>query len=185
MPKVEPKKIVNLTELTVHVVTCFRRAQISVTFTKKCSKPLSSNEIVDFVHNLDSDDEATGIDIYIDPPGDGLVSDSDSGDETNASFENLSRRQLLAPTELVLHGNKDNDDNESEDNLPLFALASQNTISDVPLSSRPGQPQARKWVKRDLSKMDNEWIAPPPRSVVTYEMRRIQSLSLNYFLVTK
>ncbi|CAB3229989.1 unnamed protein product [Arctia plantaginis] len=81
-----------------------------------CSKLLSTNEIVDFVHNLDSDDEATGIDIYIDPPGDGLVSDSDSGDETNANFENVSRRQLLAPAELVLRGNKDNDDNESEDN---------------------------------------------------------------------
>lgn len=67
----------------------------------------------------------------------------------------------------MLHGNKDNDDSESEDDLPLSALANRNTTSDVPLSSRLGQPQARKWVKRDLSRMDNEGIVPPPRSVVT------------------
>ncbi|CAK1601937.1 unnamed protein product [Parnassius mnemosyne] len=151
---------------SVQVVTSLRQAEIMATFTKKWSRPLSTNE-VDIVHNLDSDDEATGIDIYIDPPGDGLVSDSDSGDKTNVSFDNLSRRQLLAPAELVLHGNKDNDNSESEDDLPLSALATQNTTLNVPLSSQPGQPQARKWVKRDLCRMDNEWIAPLPRSVVT------------------
>ncbi|CAG4987815.1 unnamed protein product [Parnassius apollo] len=113
------------------------------TFTKKWSRPLSTNEIVDIVHNLDLDDKATGIDIYIDPPGDGLVSDSDSGDETNVSFDNLLRRQLLAPAELVLHGNKDNDNSDSEEDLPLSALASRNTASDLPLPSQTGQPQAR------------------------------------------
>ncbi|CAK1592119.1 unnamed protein product [Parnassius mnemosyne] len=53
---------------SVQVVTSLRHAEIMATFTKKWSRPLSTNEIVDIVHNLDSDDEATGIDIYIDPP---------------------------------------------------------------------------------------------------------------------
>lgn len=64
-------------------------------FDFRWCKPLTTNEIVDIVNDLESEDEATAVDIYIDPPGDGLVSDLDSGDEANVSFENLSRRQLF------------------------------------------------------------------------------------------
>ncbi|GBP17677.1 hypothetical protein EVAR_8667_1 [Eumeta japonica] len=62
--------------------------------------PLTTNEFVDIINNLNSDDEATGINIYIDPPGGGLVSGLDSGDKTNVRFDHLSRRQLLAPDKL-------------------------------------------------------------------------------------
>lgn len=137
------------------------------------SKSLTTNEIVDIVNDLDSDNEVTGLDIYIEPPGDGLVSDSDSGDETNVSFENLSGRQLLAPAELVLHGvnvddDTDSDEFDEEDDHPLSEYQTRrDRTSEIPSSSRSRRKQTRKWVKQDLPILANEWITPPPRSVVT------------------
>ncbi|CAG5056429.1 unnamed protein product [Parnassius apollo] len=108
-------------------------------FSKFCSNFrwntwLTTNEIVDIINDLASDDEATAADIYIDPPGDGLVSDSDSGDERNVSFENLSRRQLLAPAELTLHGKNVSDGSESEEEA-LGPITSRTVTDSQSISS--------------------------------------------------
>ncbi|CAK1585629.1 unnamed protein product [Parnassius mnemosyne] len=151
---------------------------------KKWNTWLTTNEIVDIINDLASDDEATAADIYIDPPGDGLVSDSDSGDERNVSFENLSRGQLLAPAELTLHGKNVSDGSESEeealgpitsrtvtDSQSLSNRRRSRSLIDNPLFPPPPPPRSpkvvRKWVKRDLSQLHDEWIAPLPRSVIT------------------
>ncbi|CAG9781784.1 unnamed protein product [Diatraea saccharalis] len=42
---------------------------------------LTTNEIIEVLEELDPDEHVQGIEVYMDPPGDGLVSDGDSGEE--------------------------------------------------------------------------------------------------------
>lgn len=74
-----------------------------------------TNEIIDELENLDSDDETRGVDIFIEPPGSGRVSDGDSGDEEDVYFHHLSRRQLLAPASIILRRPLAEDTTSSED----------------------------------------------------------------------
>lgn len=108
-------------------------------FDFRWSKPLTTNEIVDIVNDIEPEEEVTAADIYIDPPGNGLVSDSDSGDETNISFENLLSRQLLAPAELVLRcisDDSDDDSSDSEDDIPLSEYLSWTSTFQLPSLAR-------------------------------------------------
>lgn len=100
-----------------------------------------------------------GADVYIDPPGNGNVSDGDSGDEDFINFDQLSRNQLLAPAELTLRRSQDNDDDEEVLGVPL---TSRSTVSSIKTARR-------KWVKRDLPQNGREWFSPLPRSVLAVD----------------
>ena len=47
------------------------------------------------------DDDVVSADVYIAPPSDGNVSEEDSGDENDGTFDNLSGNQLRASAEVV------------------------------------------------------------------------------------
>ncbi|GBP62911.1 hypothetical protein EVAR_42726_1 [Eumeta japonica] len=103
------------------------------------STPWTSNEIVDIVNNLNSDDEATDTDIYIDP----------HGDETKVIFENLSQSQLSAPAEPVLSSYNDDDDSQSEmvKNINRAAPAPQRRPQILNLA----MPEALKDILQDVN----------------------------------
>lgn len=63
---------------------------------------LSTNEIADVLESVDDEDDIQGIDVYIDPPCTGTVSDDHSGVEDSDNKNRLKRRQLLAPAETVV-----------------------------------------------------------------------------------
>lgn len=52
---------------------------------------------------IEEDDEITGGDIFIQPPSEGLVSDEDSGDDSEVTINNLTRNQLHAAADAKVH----------------------------------------------------------------------------------
>ncbi|XP_050338063.1 uncharacterized protein LOC126764418 [Bactrocera neohumeralis] len=67
----------------------------------------NTDEMLDYLESLQSDDE--DIDkVYLEPPDEGQVSDEDPGEEDcGGTIENLSKKQLQAPCELVCTTNDD------------------------------------------------------------------------------
>lgn len=61
----------------------------SLLFISRSNRPLTTNDIVEVLENLDFDDDILGADIFIDPPGNGMVSDGDSGEEEDIFFHHL------------------------------------------------------------------------------------------------
>lgn len=148
---------------------------------------LSTNEIVDVLESSMGDDEGLqNIEVYLDPPCDGAISDGDSGDENCGDIERLNRHQLLAPAELILQHTQDIQECEVPDSvstaLPPAGQSStrlsriQSATLEVPTgpvilstSTQPrsaGSQPPRKWIKRDL-RQSVEWTVPLPRAVHT------------------
>ncbi|CAG5049912.1 unnamed protein product [Parnassius apollo] len=75
---------------------------------------LSTTEIADALEALEEVEDIQGIDVYIDPPCNGEISDGDSREEDCCDFERLNRHQLLASAELVIHTSKDDQHVEIE-----------------------------------------------------------------------
>ena len=50
---------------------------------------------------LEEDEEMMSAIVYITPPSDGTVSDGDSGEKDEGTFQNLHHQQLLAEAEAV------------------------------------------------------------------------------------
>lgn len=96
-------------------------------------RTLNTNDIINLLHDIAFDDKMEGADVYIDPPDDGNVSDGDSGEEDLTNFDQLSRRQLLAPAEVNLRRNQYNedlnDDNGDEGVLNTLSTSSTSTSS--------------------------------------------------------
>ncbi|XP_050340653.1 piggyBac transposable element-derived protein 3-like [Bactrocera neohumeralis] len=93
--------------------------------------------MLDYLESLQSDDE--DIDkVYLEPPDEGQVSDEDSGEEDcGGTIENLSKKQLQAPYELVCTTNDDDipvDDalnNTDDDIANLIEDVLQNSFQNI------------------------------------------------------
>lgn len=137
------------------------------------------------MEDLQHEQDVQAVDIFMDPPCDGHISDGDSGDEDNQGVENLNRHQLLAPSEMVIHRVQDDriddlnvaDDSDMPSTSGTSAQAgstatssrtrnvedsSENTVTRLRPTVHP-----RRWLKRDLQVHVDDWAAPPPRSVLT------------------
>ncbi|XP_035455963.2 piggyBac transposable element-derived protein 3-like [Spodoptera frugiperda] len=156
---------------------------------------LSTHEIADALEDFDDDEDLQGLDIYINPPCDGTMSDGDSGEEDCDSINRLNRHQLLAPAEMVLRQREEHDEeNRTIDEVLVSPSTSSQyletltpaagpssnrsrrsrhveTRADGTSSERSQQRQRivrpRKWVKRDLRYQQCEWSPPLPRAVLT------------------
>ena len=71
---------------------------LSVFSSFRAQKRLTLNEVLTM---LEEDEEMMSATVYITPPGDGTVSDGDSGEEDEGTFQNLHHQQLLAEAEAV------------------------------------------------------------------------------------
>lgn len=104
--------------------------------------------MLNYLESLESDDEDVDK-VYLEPPNYSQVSDEDSGDEDcGGTVDNLSRKQLQAPCELVCNANDDDipvDDsvNSADDDIAnLIRDVLQNSFENITtdlLTDAPGQ----------------------------------------------
>lgn len=60
------------------------------------------NDAIDFIEEDDLNG-ATAVDVIIEPPGNGLESPADSGDEASPSIQHLSKAHLNTPVQVHFH----------------------------------------------------------------------------------
>lgn len=138
---------------------------------------LSTNEIIDALESFNDEEDVRGIDVYIDPPCGGSISDGDSGEEDCDNINRLNRHQLLAPAEMVVLQREETNGDDTTDNEVLVNPTSTaqifepiSTASVTVANPRRGKRsniRPRKWIKRDLRLQGNEWSPPPPHVVLT------------------
>ncbi|CAK1596123.1 unnamed protein product [Parnassius mnemosyne] len=97
-------------------------------FKSLTKRPLNLNDIVDALHNIDSDDDLPS-EITIFPPEDpnNEITDKDSGDEEFVTLHNLPGSQLRAPAEIT-YDDTFSDSDDSENDLSLSVLAKRNAM---------------------------------------------------------
>ena len=105
--------------------------------------------------------------VFIQPPLDsnGNNSDIDSGDEEDASIDNLSGNQLLAPTSLVvkdvrkgeIHVEQNIDQEEKEDNPVCNCSGSGSSKRKTSIKVKNGKEPAKKNAKRANKIHVNRW----------------------------
>ncbi|CAG4985328.1 unnamed protein product [Parnassius apollo] len=78
------------------------------------------NEILDVLESLNYDDGIQGADVFIEPTGDGRVSDADFCEEEDIYFHDLSRRQLLALASVTMRRPLDEESVLSEGEEPVI-----------------------------------------------------------------
>jgi hypothetical protein len=125
---------------------------------------LTTHEVIDVLESWEAED-VHDIEVYVEPPGDGRFSDGDSGGEDCSDLDRLNRHQLLAPAEVIINANNNDDTvySDIEDDTTELPTSSQALIlRRGRLFRRP-----RKWVKQDLSSAREEWLKPFPRTVLT------------------
>lgn len=106
---------------------------------------LSTHEIADALEAFDDDEDVQGIDIYMDPPCDGTISDGDSGEEDCDSLNRLNRHQLLAPAEMVLRQRDEPfEDNTSIDEVIASPSPSSEHLESISTPSGPSLHRSRR-----------------------------------------
>ncbi|CAG5000277.1 unnamed protein product [Parnassius apollo] len=103
----------------------------------KSRRLLSTTEIADALEASEEVEDIQGIDVYIDPPCNGEISDGDSGEEDCCDFDRLNRYQLLAPAELVIHTSKDDQHVEIEAIEPEISSPTPHKTRRMPKKSQP------------------------------------------------
>lgn len=103
---------------------------------------LTTNEIADILEDLVEEENVHVIDVFMNPPCDGQISDGDSGDEECSDIARLNRDQLLAPAELMVHRSQDSEEvNEPDQDIATASSCSSST-SDAS-RSLPGSTRRR------------------------------------------
>ncbi|CAK1582522.1 unnamed protein product [Parnassius mnemosyne] len=104
---------------------------LNVLLTKR---PLNLNDIVDALHNIDSDDDLPS-EITIFPPEDpnNEITDEDSGNEEFVTLHNLPGSLLRAPAEITYDDTfSDSDDSENDLSLPVLTKRIRNANECLP-----------------------------------------------------
>ncbi|XP_050556383.1 uncharacterized protein LOC126911729 [Spodoptera frugiperda] len=106
---------------------------------------LSTHEIADALEDFDDDEDLQGLDIYIDPPCDGTMSDGDSGEEDCDSINRLNRHQLLAPAEMVLRQREEHDEeNRTIDEVLVSPSTSSQYLETLTPAAGPSSNRSRR-----------------------------------------
>lgn len=91
-------------------------------FFIRSRRQLTAHEILDCLESIDVED-VQGLDVYIDPPCSGILSDGDSDEEDGNDVDRMNRHQLLAPAELVVHRYQDDEDVADDNPTPSSSVA--------------------------------------------------------------
>ena len=122
--------------------------------------------------------------IFIQPPLDSNGNNSDSGDEEDASIDNLSGNQLLAPASLVvkdvrkgeIHVEQNIDQEEKEDDPASNCSGSESNKRKTSIEVKNGKEPAKKkakgakeihvnrWQHNDIQNVEDlsSWTSPEP-----------------------
>lgn len=111
-------------------------------FILRSRRVLKINEIIDTLEDLDAEEDIQGIDVYMDPPADGIESDGDSGEEDCDDVNRLNRNQLLAPAEIVMLQREECDDDDTTINEVSVTTSSPAPTPEIP--TRPRKSRKRR-----------------------------------------